>query len=110
MTALERQRAMQLLNAALVQHRTYTALGTLLGYDRATVSTVHRGCYPGDATNVLVAVLAQFDRIQCPYLRQALTQTDCRAVWSGPTPSHDPAALAHRRACRVCEHRGGGHG
>lgn len=111
MTEQERQRAEALLDAAVAEYRTYTAVAALLGYDRATVSTVHRGCYPGDAANVLAAVLARFDRIECPYWQRSIAQDECRAVWEGATPSHDPAALAHRRVCRTCAHRtGGGHG
>ncbi|AAU90940.1 MULTISPECIES: hypothetical protein [Methylococcus] len=109
MTEERRERALKLLEAAVAAHGSFAAVAKLLGLNRATISTVARRCYPGDDAKVLARVLEQFDQIACPYLRRPMAPEECRSVWSGATPSHDPALLAHRRACRSCPHKGDGH-
>lgn len=104
LTELERQQARELLETAC-RETSNQAVAQRLGYSRGAISCVRRGVYQGEPDQVLAHALEVFGRIPCPYLRRDLTQDECRAVWGGPTPSHDPAALAHRRACRVCIHK-----
>ena len=108
MTEDERQTATTLLEAAC-QETSNADVAKKLGYSRGAISCVRRGCYAGDADKVLAKALDVFGRVSCPYLRREITQNECRAVLGSATPSHDPAALAHRRACRSCAYQIGGH-
>lgn len=72
---------------------------------RPALSMALRGEYFGDEAGLEKLVRDRFERVACTYLKAELPIADCRAVWSGPTPTHDPAQLAHRRACRNCQHK-----
>lgn len=80
------------------------AVAQKLGISRTTVSLVVRGKYPADTKRIAAIVLSALDRWHCPYLNTDITAEDCAAARSGPTPSHDPMRLAHRRMCRTCNH------
>ncbi|HWP00028.1 MAG TPA: hypothetical protein VNL74_05295 [Methylococcus sp.] len=106
LTEMQRRRARDLLEQALAKYGSYQAIASLLGISRAAVSTVRRGVYPGDDTNVLRAVLRRFSRVECPYLKRDLDPDECRSIHSAPAPSHNPLKMEHWRACRGCPHRG----
>lgn len=72
---------------------------------RPALSMALRGQPFGDAKALGTLICERFDRVTCPHLKAEMPIADCRATWSGPTPTHDPAQLAHRRACRICPHK-----
>ena len=77
-------------------------------YSRPTISQIIHGIYLGKPDRIAERVMAVLDKWPCPYMNTEITGEECRAVHSGPTPSHDPAKLAHRRMCRTCIHKEGG--
>lgn len=102
-----------LLLQAAVKESSVTAVAARLSagysrtYSRTAVSLVIAEKYPAKTDKIAARVIELFDRWQCPYLNTDITGEDCRAIHSGPTPSHDPARLSHRRVCRTCTHNGG---
>jgi hypothetical protein len=77
-------------------------------YSRPTISQIIHGIYLGKPDKIAARVMAVLDKWPCPYMNTDISGEDCRAVYSGETPSHDPARLAHRRMCRTCKHNEGG--
>ena len=99
---------LDILRHAVRDHGSITAVSRLLcggNSLRPALSMALSGKYFGDAARLEKLVRGHFERVECPYLHSALPVAECRAVWSGPTPTHDPAQLAHRRACRTCPHK-----
>ena len=76
-------------------------------YSRAAISQIIHGLYIARPDKIAERVMKLFDRWPCPYLNTDISGEDCRDTRSGPTPSHNPAALAHRRMCKTCQHKGG---
>lgn len=98
----------QLLKAAIeAEGSNITIVARKLGYGRPAISQVVNGIYAGKPDKIAAKVMELMDRWGCPYLNTEIVAEDCRAVHSGPTPSHDPARLAQRRVCRTCKHNGG---
>ncbi|MEO6430946.1 MAG: hypothetical protein ABIO50_04225 [Nitrosospira sp.] len=93
------------LMADEVMATSQQSVGNRIGKSRTAISLVLSGKYPADTRHVAAKVLAVFDRWHCPYLGADITAQDCFNIYSGPTPSHDPARLAHRRMCRTCIHK-----
>jgi hypothetical protein len=56
-------------------------------------------------SNIERAIVACFDRIQCPYLGMEVGADHCREVNTGPVPTWDPSALDQRRCCQTCPHK-----
>lgn len=99
---------LDILRQAVVDHGSVAAVSRILcgsGSLRPALSLAINGRYFGDAARLEKLVRDRFERVDCPYLKATLPIADCRAIWSGPTPTHDPAQLAHRRACRNCERK-----
>lgn len=100
------ERWYQLLVAACkAKGSSVTAVAAKLGYGRPRISQVLNGIAIAKPDEVAKAVIKLYDRWECPYLNTEITGEDCHTVHSGPTPSHDPARLSHRRVCRGCTHR-----
>ena len=100
------ERWFQLLKAACdAEGSSITAVAARLGYGRPRISQVLNGIGLAKPDEVAKAVMKLYDKWECPYLNTEIAGEDCHAVHSGPTPSHDPARLAHRRMCKSCNHR-----
>ena len=98
------ERWFQVLLEAVETHGSKYAVSKLLGVSRSQVSTVINGPYKASTKHIASKVMAILDRWHCPYLNADITAEDCKSVYSGETPSHDPARLAHRRMCWTCSH------
>lgn len=114
MSGYTQERWFELLRQA-VEESSVTAVAGRLSegyertYSRPAISQILHGIYRGKPDRIAARVLEVMDRWPCPYLNAEISAEECRAVHSGPTPSHDPARLAHRRTCRTCSHKGDGH-
>lgn len=71
---------------------------------RVQISLVLDGVYPASTERLAAKVLAVFDRHDCPYLGEPVTNDTCRQANAGPPPTWDPAALDQRRVCQNCPH------
>lgn len=93
------------LLAGAVKATSKQAVGDRIGKSRTAISLVMSGKYPANTKRIAAKVLAVLDCWHCPYLGADINAGDCLSIYSGPTPSHDPARLAHRRVCRTCIHK-----
>lgn len=106
------ERWFRLLQQA-VDESTVTAVAKRLSdgyekvYSRPALSQILNGIYKGKPDKIAARVLKVLDRWTCPYLNAEIAAEACRAVYTGSTPSHDPAQLANRRVCRSCAHNQG---
>lgn len=89
-----------------VSESNIAAVAARMGYSRTAISLVMNGKYLGKTDKIAARVAAAMNRWPCPYLGCDISADDCAAVHACPTPSHDPARLAHRRMCRTCIHKG----
>lgn len=109
--AYKNERWFQLLQAA-VKESSVTAVASRMSagysrtYSRPAISQILNGIYIGKPDRIAARVMEVFDRWPCPYLNADIRADECKSVHSGPTPSHDPAKLSHRRVCRTCPRKG----
>lgn len=90
-----------------VRESSVTAVAARLGYQRSRISQVINGLSKAKPDKVAARVMELFDRWTCPYLNAEIVAEECRDIHAGATPSHNPARLAQRRACRTCNHNTG---
>jgi len=93
------------LLASAVTNSSREQIAQKLGVSRTAISLVMSGKYPANTQKISVKVLALLDGWHCPYLGADISAKDCNTVHASPTPSHDPAQLAHRRVCRNCPNK-----
>lgn len=93
-----------LLLDAAVKESGVTSVAARIGYQRSRISQVIHGLSLAKPDKVAARVLELFDRWPCPYLNAEIVAEECRSIYGGETPSHNPALLAHRRSCRACTH------
>lgn len=98
------ERWFKVLLDSVATYGSKKAVSERLGISRSQVSSVINGPYKADTKHIAAKVMAILDRWHCPYLGADITAEECFSIHSGPTPSHDPARLAHRRMCRTCQH------
>lgn len=81
------------------------AVADKLGYSLTSISLVLSGKYNGGTGKIAEKVLKVYGEIKCPHLLQTITLQACIDYANSPAPTHNPAKMAHWRACRNCPRR-----
>lgn len=97
----EISRAMALLHTE-VGNSSKARVADRLGVSRTAISLIMNGKYPSRLDKIAAKVLNVFGKVECPYLGIEIELIQCHETHSGPAPTWDPSALAHRRACQAC--------
>ncbi|MFC5920895.1 XRE family transcriptional regulator [Neisseria weixii] len=83
------------------------AVAEKLGYSGTSINLVLNGKYNGNPARIAQKVKGVYFKVGCPHLETTITLNDCRDYAHAAAPTHNPAKMAHWRACLNCSKRPG---
>lgn len=73
-----------------------------LDVSRATVALCLSGKYPASTSRIELKVLTAYAQVECPFLAERISFSDCRGHHTRETPTSSPLAMRHWKACQTC--------
>lgn len=75
-----------------------------INYDRTSVSRwINEPDYSG--ARIEAAVMARFNRFDCPHLKTEITPVECAAFANRAVPTSNTREVRHWKACQTCTHK-----
>jgi lambda repressor-like predicted transcriptional regulator len=92
----------ELIQAKLDAGGSLTALAQELGYARTSLSLAFRGKYKGSTEKIEKRVIEVLSTVECPYLNESITLTQCATYKERDAPTQNPTQMRHWRKCQSC--------
>lgn len=98
-------RAFEIVSGLVATGKSRQRIGTEIGYSRTAVSLFLSGTYGADLNNIESAILAAYDKRDCPHTGDPVAATVCRKKALAPKPFGGNARLDWWNTCQTCPHK-----
>jgi len=98
-------RAMELVMALIGTGKSRNQIAIEIGYSRPAVSRYTSGTYGAEVNDIEAAILARYDRRECPHVGKPVDPETCRIKALSPRPFGGQARERHWKACQTCQNK-----
>lgn len=100
--ASENEKWKQLVYARKKQLGSIQKVADELGYARTSLSLALRDKYIGSTEKLEKRVFEVLSTVECPYLNESITLTQCVTYKERDAPTQNPTQMRHWRKCQNC--------
>lgn len=97
--------AMKIIQAQIEAGKSRQVIALEIGYSRPAVSRYTSGTYGAEVDDIEAAIMARYDRRECPHLGKPVEPETCIRKALTPRPFGGQARERHWEACQTCQYK-----